>query len=135
MGLTRETASTRAELSAATAAAAASGARVLLLFCGAVDPATGHSWCSDCVAAEPVLEAALAAAAAAAGARPLHVVEVPLVRADFKGVASHWARGAPYGVSRVPALCRWGAARVTAALFEDECKDAAGVASFLDECA
>jgi len=133
MGLTRTTASSRAEVAAAVAAASGAGARVVLLFCGAAD-ASGHSWCSDCVEAEPTLAAALAAAAAAGG-RPLAVVDVPLARADFKGVPSHWARAPPFGVARVPALCRWGAARVTAALFEDECKDAAGVAAFLEECA
>lgn len=131
MGLTRTTAATRAEVAAAVAAASGAGARVVLLFSGAVD-GSGHSWCSDCVEAEPTLAAALAAAAA--GGRPLAVVDVPLPRADFKGVASHWARAPPFGVGRVPALCRWGAARVTAALFEDECKDAAGVAAFLEEC-
>ncbi|XP_037088512.1 thioredoxin domain-containing protein 17-like [Pollicipes pollicipes] len=38
------------------------GCDVFMLFSGAEDPATGHSWCPDCVAAEPVVEKALAAA-------------------------------------------------------------------------
>ncbi|XP_043215743.1 thioredoxin domain-containing protein 17-like [Amphibalanus amphitrite] len=35
---------------------------VFILFSGSVDPATGHSWCPDCVSAEPVIEKALASA-------------------------------------------------------------------------
>ncbi|XP_033101074.1 thioredoxin domain-containing protein 17-like [Anneissia japonica] len=32
---------------------------VYVLFCGGVDAATGHSWCPDCVKAEPVIEEGL----------------------------------------------------------------------------
>ena len=128
-GLTHIVAASRAAVDAALAAHA--GARVLLHFCGAKD-ARGDSWCGDCVEAEPVLSAALATAAAVA---PLVVVYIPLERAEFKGVASHWVRAVPFGVSRIPTLARWGKTRVVAALIEDECKDAAGVAEFLADAA
>jgi len=35
---------------------------VFLLFSGSLDPATGKSWCPDCVTAEPVIDAAMASA-------------------------------------------------------------------------
>ena len=126
--LTRVVARSRADVASAIASSPP-GARVLLLFCGEKG-AGGESWCSDCVEAEPALDAALAESAAE---RPILVVDVPLPRAEFKGVASHWARAAPFGVGRVPALCRWGAAKVTAAIFEDECKSKANVLEFLAE--
>ena len=129
MALTRVKATSREDITSAISAAP-SGTRIVLLFCGAKD-AAGVSWCSDCVAAEHTLDTSFAAAAAT---RPLLVVDVPLARADFKGVSSHWARAAPFNVGKVPALCRWGATKVTAALFEEECMDADGVATFLDEC-
>lgn len=125
--LTRIVATTRAEVERALAGAPA-GAAAFLHFSGAVDAATGASWCGDCIEAEPVLRAAFAAAAAE---RPLLIVYVPLVRAEFKGVASHWARAAPFGVARIPTLARWGRTKVTAALIEDECKDGAAVAALL----
>jgi thiol-disulfide isomerase/thioredoxin len=32
------------------------GGKIFILFCGSSDPVTGHSWCSDCVKAEPVID-------------------------------------------------------------------------------
>ncbi|XP_003386713.1 PREDICTED: thioredoxin domain-containing protein 17-like [Amphimedon queenslandica] len=30
--------------------------KIFVLFCGSTDQQTGHSWCSDCVKADPVIE-------------------------------------------------------------------------------
>ncbi|XP_004349465.1 hypothetical protein CAOG_02715 [Capsaspora owczarzaki ATCC 30864] len=38
---------------AAETAKAANAGRLFALFCGSKDPATGNSWCPDCVASEP----------------------------------------------------------------------------------
>ena len=127
-GVTYVEARSRPAIDAALSAVHA-GARVLLHFSGATD-SSGASWCSDCVESAPILASALAAAGASA---QLTVIYIPLERAEFKGVASHWARAPPFGVSRIPTLARWGKSRVVAALVEGECKDAAGVADFLAE--
>lgn len=92
-GVLHSSATTAAELDAAIAAAAAAGAATtFVLFCGAVDAATGVSWCGDCVEADPVIAAALAKKAAEDGPGKVALVEVPLVRAEYKGVPTHWAR-------------------------------------------
>lgn len=60
--------------------------KVVALFTGASD-ASGVSWCPDCNDAKPAIEAALAKADG-----PTVFITVPLVRDEYKGNASHWAR-------------------------------------------
>ena len=84
--VTHVTASNAAEFDAAIAAHRADD-RLVVLFTGATDAATGVSWCPDCNDAKPVLADALAAAE-----DPVTLITVPLVRSEYSGVASHWAR-------------------------------------------
>lgn len=121
--VTRVTATTRAELDASLASAAAAGSAqpTFVLFSGAVVPSTGVSWCSDCVEADPVIEGALAKVAGGCV-----LIKVPLVREEFKGNAAHWARTG-FNVQRIPTLSRWGKTKAVGSLVEDECKDAAKV--------
>lgn len=60
--------------------------KVLALFTGASDK-SGISWCPDCNDAKPAIEAALAKTDG-----PTVFITVPLVRDEYKGNASHWAR-------------------------------------------
>ena len=78
--------STKAELDAAVAANSSKKA-TFILFGGAVVPETGASWCPDCIEADPVIEKAFEKFEGDG-----IVIKVPLVRADYKGNAAHWAR-------------------------------------------
>lgn len=66
---------------------AAAKSKTFVLFTGAVDPATGKSWCPDCVDAYPTIHASIDKAEP-----PVTLITVPLVRAEYRGNASHWAR-------------------------------------------
>jgi thiol-disulfide isomerase/thioredoxin len=117
---THLTANSEAELSAAIAAHAGK-ADVFVLFCGAVSPDTGASWCSDCVEADPTIHAAFDKATA-----PTVLISVPLVRSEYKGNSEHWARTmAGVKLQRIPSLMKWGKGKAIATLVEDECKQAA----------
>jgi thiol-disulfide isomerase/thioredoxin len=125
MPLSRVLAHTLPEFDAALQAALASGGKVFVLFTGAADPASGASWCPDCVDAKPALSAALEEAGAA-GATTL--VEVPLARAEYRGNAAHWARvHASVRLRAIPTLFKWGKAAKVGELVEGQCKDAASV--------
>ncbi len=100
----------------------------LFLFFGSEDPGTGASWCPDCVTADPVLRATLAASAPA-----LTVHECPVgVRADWKGRMDHPYRGHPaFHVERIPTLIRFRAGIDIGRLVEAPCADRAAVAAFV----
>lgn len=80
------TANTEAEFNAAVEAHAGKAA-LFALFTGAVVPTTGRSWCPDCVEADPVLHAVFDKTE-----EPTVLIQVPLVREEYKGNAAHWAR-------------------------------------------
>ena len=117
MPLTRVNASSLAEFDAALAAALATpGERVFTLFSGK------DGWCPDCEAAAPTLEAVFAEAGAGAA---VTLITAKLVRDEYKGNASHWARAhARVKLARIPTLHKWGAAKKVAELVEGECADA-----------
>ena len=94
---------------------------LLALFCGAHDQADGSSWCPDCNDAEPVIEAALAAAEG-----DITLVSVELARAEYKGNPNHWARvHAGVKLKAVPTLYRWGnGKKPVASLVEAQAKEA-----------
>ncbi len=106
--ITRVTARSLEELSAAVQAHAPSG-RLFVLFSGA------GGWCPDCELAHPRIEAAAAraaASAAAAGAAPPVLVEVPLPRAEYSisadpANAAHWARAHRlFALKKIPTLVK-----------------------------
>jgi hypothetical protein len=121
MPLTRVTVSSLAEFDAALAAALATpGARVFTLFSGATT-ASGASWCPDCDAAKPALAAAFDAAGATGA---VTLITAPLVQAEYKGNAAHWARAhARVKLQRIPTLHKWGAAKKVGELVEGDCAD------------
>ena len=121
MPLTKLVANNAAEFSAHLATALASGGAVYALFTGAAG-ADGASWCPDCTACKPLLAATFAEAGRAAD---VTLVEVPLVREEYRGNAAHWARTLPgVRLQRIPTLFKWGAASKVAELVEGECSDA-----------
>ena len=109
--------------------AALGGSSLFVLFSGAKD-STGVSWCPDCVEAEPVINAALEKASSD---RDVVLLYAPLVRAEYKGNAAHWARVHPsFKLERIPTLFKMGKTRPTGSLVEGQCKDAALLADFLE---
>ena len=100
----------------------------LLLFFGAEDPATGESWCPDCVTADPVLRRTIAKT------RPdLTVYECPVgQRSDWKNRPEHPYRLHPLAkVARIPTLIRVKAGVEISRLVEADCAVPATVAAFL----
>jgi hypothetical protein len=100
----------------------------LFLFFGSEDPGTGASWCPDCVTADPVLRATIAAVAPG-----LAVYECPVgARADWKGRADHPYRIHPaFRLARIPTLIRFRAGVDIGRLVEGPCADPAAVRAFL----
>ena len=131
MPLTKLVALNAAEYASHFAAAAAGGKPVFALFTGSAAE-DGRSWCPDCEDAKPLLGATFAEAGRAA---ELTLIEVPLVRAEYKGNAAHWARAlAGVKLQRIPTLMKMGAKGKVAELVEGECADAARVRELvLDE--
>jgi hypothetical protein len=103
------------------AAMKAAGGKLFVLFTGAKE--NGVSWCPDCNDASPILDSVLSSSASTV---PTTLLEVPLVRSEYKGNADHWARKhASAKLQRIPTLMRWGNKGKTGELIEDGCKDKA----------
>lgn len=100
----------------------------LFLFFGSEDPATGASWCPDCVTADPVLRATLAKAAP-----ELTVYECPVgERSAWKGQMEHPYRVLPaFRIARIPTLIRFRAGLDIGRLVEALCSDRAAVLAFV----
>ena len=100
----------------------------LFLFFGAEDPVTGQSWCPDCVTADPVLRATIAA-----NAPGLPVYECPVgARSAWKGIMDHPYRIHPvFHLQRIPTLIRFRGGIDIGRLVEAPCSDRAAVAAFL----
>lgn len=100
----------------------------LFLFFGSPDPATGASWCPDCVTADPVLRAAIHRE------RPdLTLYECPVgLRSAWKGVPDHPYRLHPdLRVARIPTLIRFVRGCEIGRLVEADCASPDVVAAFL----
>lgn len=100
----------------------------LFLFFGAEDPATGTSWCPDCVTADPVLRAACAAQ------RPdLALNECPVgQRSDWKNRPEHPYRLDPdFRLARIPTLLLFEDGCEAGRLVEGDCAQPDLVAAFL----
>jgi hypothetical protein len=100
----------------------------LLLFFGSEDPQTGESWCPDCVTADPVLRAAIAA-----GRPDLTLFESPVgLRSAWKNVPDHPYRLHPdLRVARIPTLIRFERGCEVGRLVEADCARPEAVAAFL----
>lgn len=104
---------------------ARAGSKTVVLFTGALDEATGKSWCPDCSDSKAGINAALEEAGSEGD---VSLLEVPLVRSEYRGNAAHWARVHPAVKLRaIPTLCLWGKTAKVAELVEGECMDAARV--------
>ncbi|KAJ1382745.1 hypothetical protein B484DRAFT_460246 [Ochromonadaceae sp. CCMP2298] len=73
---------------------------LFILFYAAKSKATGISWCPDCVAAEPVIDAALAALP------HCRLLQVSCEREAYRG-ADFPFRSPPISLTCVPTLMRW----------------------------
>ena len=110
-------------------ASATTSESIFLQFCGAKDPITGISWCSDCIEAEPIINTSFNNISKT---KEILLIYIPLVRSEFKGISSHWARQAPFNIQRIPTICKWGKTKIVASLIEDECKIAENVDTLLE---
>ena len=119
---------TAADLEPALARIHAAAGSALLLFFGAEDPATGESWCPDCVTADPVLRRACA------GQRPdLPLYECPVgQRSDWKNRPQHPYRLHPdLRIQRIPTLILVADGCERGRLVEADCARPEVVAAFL----
>lgn len=100
----------------------------LFLFFGSEDPATGASWCPDCVTADPVLRMACVRQRPQA---PLF--ECPVgVRSEWKNVPDHPYRVHPaFRLARIPTLIRFVDGCEVGRLVEADCAKPDAVAAFL----
>jgi thiol-disulfide isomerase/thioredoxin len=106
----------------------AEGGSALFLFFGAEDPATGASWCPDCVTADPVLRSACAAQ------RPdLVLHECPVgQRSEWKNQPGHPYRLDPdFRIARIPTLLLIEGGCEAGRLVEGDCAKPGLVAAFL----
>lgn len=116
------------DLDPALARLQSTGASALFLFFGSEDPATGASWCPDCVTADPVLRAACARL------RPdLILHECPVgQRSAWKNQPQHPYRLHPLArLARIPTLVWVEGGVERGRLVEGDCADPAKVAAFL----
>jgi hypothetical protein len=104
------------------------GGSALFLFFGSEDPATGASWCPDCVTADPVLRAACLRE------RPdLTLYECPVgQRSEWKNRPEHPYRGHPdLRIARIPTLVLFEDGCERGRLVEADCAKPDAVAAFL----
>ncbi|MBA3708555.1 MAG: DUF953 domain-containing protein [Planctomycetes bacterium] len=100
----------------------------LFLFFGSEDPATGQSWCPDCVTADPVLRRACSELRPGI---PLHECPVGL-RADWKNQPAHAYRLHPaFHLERIPTLVLIEGGCERGRLVEGDCADRERVKAFL----
>jgi hypothetical protein len=119
---------TPADTDRTLAETAATGGAALFLFFGAEDPATGQSWCPDCIIADPVLRRACTSL------RPdLTVYECPVgMRSDWKNQPDHPYRQHPATrVARIPTLLFVENGMERGRLVEGDCAKADVVEAFL----
>lgn len=103
--VTKFTASTPSDFDAtfeaSKAAARATNLPLFLLFTGAKQ-SNGVSWCPDCVAAEPIIEASLTRLS-----RPIVFLECPVLREGYRGNPEYAYRAHPtFKLACVPTLIR-----------------------------
>ncbi|XP_071946362.1 thioredoxin domain-containing protein 17-like [Antedon mediterranea] len=87
---------------------------VYVLFCGGIDPATGKSWCPDCVTAEPIVEEGLKKAAECSIFIHCNVGD----RSYWKDPNNEFRKHPEFKLTAVPTLLKHGTPN---RLVEDEC--------------
>lgn len=103
-----------------------SGKRIFALFCGGVSPATGESWCPDCVKAEPVIEKGVAKAPEDAVFIKCSVGD----RATWKDPNCEFRKHPQLKLVGVPTLLEWNTPK---RLVEEECSKQDLVDMFFEE--
>jgi hypothetical protein len=119
---------TPAEVETSLTALGAGGGSAMYLFFGSEDPATGESWCPDCVIADPVLRRACATL------RPdLVLYECPVgPRSGWKNQPDHPYRLHPTTrLARIPTLLFIERGTERGRLVEADCARPDVVAAFL----
>lgn len=119
---------TPAEAEQTLTATTRDGGAALFLFFGAEDPATGESWCPDCVIADPILRRACTSL------RPdLTLYECPVgMRSDWKNQPGHPYRQHPTTrLTRIPTLLFIEHGLERGRLVEGDCAKPDVVAAFL----
>jgi hypothetical protein len=119
---------TSAEVEALLATLTGARGSALLLFFGAEDPATGQSWCPDCVTADPVLRRACTTLRG-----DLTLYECPVgVRSEWKNRPEHPYRVHPtLRLQRIPTLVFIVDGMERGRLVEGDCAQPAVVQAFL----
>ncbi|KAJ3176177.1 hypothetical protein HDU87_005392 [Geranomyces variabilis] len=113
-------------LSAALAAAAPPN-RIYVLLYATEDPATGKSWCPDCVTADPLVAAEFAARP---NATLLRVATGD--RPTWRDPQNYYRTHPQINAKSVPTLIEWGKDGPIRALVEDQVNDVQGLRKFLD---
>jgi len=118
-------------LKEALLASASNGGKVFVLFTGEAG-ADGASWCPDCEDCKPLVKSVFEEAG---GAGDVSLIEVPLVRSEYRGNTEHWARKhGSVKLTKIPTLIKWGKVNKVAECVEGECSDATRVRELvLDE--
>lgn len=100
---------------------------VFILVEGAIDPATGKSWCSDCVDADPIIDEVFTEAADTA-----ILVRADIDRAAYKSSGSHpYRTNSMLQLQRIPTLYKLQDGQVTGQLIETELHDISRVRKFV----
>lgn len=89
---------------------------LLLLFLGDRDPSIGHSWCPDCVRAEPVIYKAVEDSPKDVTLLRSYVGNKP----EWRNPDHPWRHDPRFRLRGVPTLIRWEAGKVVSRLEDDE---------------
>eukprot|EP00357_Protocruzia_adherens_P035146 CAMPEP_0114986732 /NCGR_PEP_ID=MMETSP0216-20121206/8591_1 /TAXON_ID=223996 /ORGANISM="Protocruzia adherens, Strain Boccale" /LENGTH=128 /DNA_ID=CAMNT_0002349203 /DNA_START=27 /DNA_END=413 /DNA_ORIENTATION=+ len=95
--------------------------KLIAVFKGTTDPATGENWCGDCVESEPFINAMLKKASE----NGVNVLMCPVGgRDDWKGKADHpYRTDARLKLTGVPAVVYFEEGETMVTLTEGQCKD------------
>ena len=92
---------------------------LFILFTGAVSPETGKSWCSDCVAADPVIHKCLLEMEGGSV-----LLECPVLREEYRGNPEYLYRKHPlFGLKCVPTLIKFDNGKVKYSLDDSQSQD------------
>jgi hypothetical protein len=105
---------------------AADGRPLFIWFYGAKTKSPGISWCPDCVAAEPVVEASLAAIDG--GCR---LLQISCEREAYRSPDFPFRTYAPIQLTCVPTLIKWVGGQCAARLGDADSQDPAAVAQLV----
>mmetsp|Transcript_22313 Transcript_22313/g.37332 ORF Transcript_22313/g.37332 Transcript_22313/m.37332 type:complete len:132 (+) Transcript_22313:81-476(+) len=98
-------------------ASVADGKAIFFLFIGERSKPLGISWCPDCVAAEPIIYAALAHKVG--GCR---LIEYSANREEYRNSEYIWRLDPTIQLTSVPTLIKWENAKITGRLGDSDCQ-------------